>query len=143
MGLWRAAAVTAGAVAVGAAIMLGGRTGEQTTQRMVSPVAPAAVNVAPGVQAPLGVDINSLPAGYRDYIRPELQARTQNVAPGVQAPLGVDINSLPAGYRDYIRPELQARTQAAPFVAPGVQAPLSVDIDSLPAGYRDYIRSGR
>jgi hypothetical protein len=63
-----------------------------------------ATNPLLGIDAPAGMDLAKLPAGYTDYMRHRTTAPIVATHPvlGIDAPAGIDLVNLPAGYRDYV-----------------------------------------
>ncbi len=113
-----------------------------TYRYTAAPAAPVIPGTPLGIDLPTGVDINELPSGLTDYLRP---GRVDQARPAPAVPLGIDLptgtkkSDLPTGLTDYLRPQsTDAAIQVQPHV-PGIPMPSGLEASELPDGLQDYV----
>ncbi len=113
-----------------------------TYRYTAAPAAPIIPGTPLGIDLPSGVDINALPSGLTDYLRPGSvdQARPVPAVPlGIDLPTGTKKSDLPTGLTDYLRPQnADKETQVQPHV-PGIGMPTGMEASDLPDGLKDYV----
>lgn len=142
--LWGPWRVAVGGVALGAALLIG-----MGTRPAVSPAPSARAvthHVPSGVDAPHGIPLRLLPAGYRDYIRvdglPKPDVISSRQVLGIDLPGGATLDDLPAGVADYVRRVVARVTRQSTASNPelGIDLPSGARVTDLPAGASDYLR---
>ncbi len=114
-----------------------------TYRYTAAPAAPIIPGTPLGIDLPAGTNINELPTGLTDYLRPGSvdQARPAPAVPlGIDLPTGTKKSELPTGLTDYLRPQsADEAIQVQPHV-PGIDLSAGTTINELPSGLTDYLR---